>query len=384
MERNAEAISTYDKLVRESPKSSYVSRALLKKALIYDNTGRTNDALTIFKRVANDFPGTDEALQAVSSAKLIYIDQGKVNEYASWVATLDYVEVADAELDDATYQGAEQPYLENKMNLAKTRLEDYLSQFPDGRHAMKAHFYLGQIYFGSQENSKAIPHYAYVVSRERSEFSEQALARISELYLASKDYENALKYLKRLEAEADFPQNIIFAQTNSMKASFELKRYGEAVTYAEKVLQNAKIDNSIKSDAQVVIARSAMKTGDETKAEKAYTEVLKIATGQLAAEALYYDAYFKNKKANYEESNTAVQKLAKDYSGYKRYGAKGLILMAKNFYALGDAYQASYILESVIKNFSEFKEVVEEAKAELAVIKAVEAKTNASVSPEEN
>lgn len=384
MEKNTEAIAAYDKLVRENPKSGFVSRSLLKKALIYDNTNRSNDALALFKRVASDFPGTDEALQAVSSAKLIYIDQGRVSDYASWVATLDYVEVESAELDDATYQGAEQPYLENKLKLAATRLEGYLSDFSNGRHALKAHFYLGQIYFGMEEKTKAIPHYSFVVSKERSEFSEQALARISELYLATKDYENALKYLRRLETEADFPQNIIFAQTNSMKASYELKRYGEAVTYAEKVLSNSKIDNAIKSDAQVVIARSAMKTGNEDKAEKAYAEVAKIATGLMAAEALYHDAYFKNKKAQYESSNASVQKLAKDYSGYKLYGAKGLVLMAKNFYELKDAYQASYILESVIKNFAEFPEVVDEAKAELAVIKAAEAKTNASVTPNEN
>ncbi len=379
---NDDAIAAYNQLIGEIPNSSFVSKALLKKALIFDNTGKSNEALSIFKKVAKDFPSTPEALQAVSSAKIIYIDQGNVDEYARWVKTLDYVQVGDTELDDAAYLAAEQPYLENKQAVAKSRFEDYLKQFPNGQHAMNAHFYLGQIYFSAQENDKAIPHFEFVVNRERNEFTEQALARVSELYLGKKEYKNALTYLKRLETEADFPQNIIFAQTNSMKASYELKQYAEAVNYAEKVLQNAKIDNSIKSDAQVIIARSAMKTNNEIKAKAAYAEVQKIATGQLAAEALYYEAYFKNKEGNFEASNSAVQKLAKDYSAYKLYGAKGLVLMAKNFYALKDAYQASYILESVITNFTDFPEVVEEAKAELALIKKEEAKTNSSVETE--
>lgn len=377
--KNSEAISAYDQLIRDIPNSSFVSKALLKKALIYENTGKSNEALAIFKRVAKDFPSTSEALQAVASAKIIYIDQGNVDDYAAWVKTLDYVEVGDTELDDAAYLAAEKPYLENNQSQAKSRFEEYLKQFPNGQHAQNAHFYLGQIYFADAKNDAAIPHFEYVVNRERSEFTEQALARVSELYLGKKDYQNALKYLNRLEDEADFPQNIIFAQANKMKASYELKQYSEAVNYAEKVLQNSKIDNSIKSDAQVIIARSAMKTNNEEKAKTAYAEVQKIATGQLAAEALYYDAYFKNKDGNFEASNASVQKLAKDYSSYKLYGAKGLVLMAKNFYALKDAYQATYILESVIKNFPDFPEVVEEAKAELAVIKNAEAKTNSSV-----
>ena len=57
--------------------------------------------------------------------------------------------------------------------------------------------------------------------------------------------------------------------------------------------------------------------------------------------------------------------------------------MAKNFYALDDAYQATYILESVIQNFAEFDEVVNESRQELRRIKSEEAKTNASVETEE-
>lgn len=384
-DKTADAQRAYGKLVKEFPKSSYVSKTLLKQALLLDNTGDSNKALTIFKKVANDYPSTPEALQAVNSAKIIYIDQGRVDDYASWVQTLDFVQVEDAELDDASYQAAEKPYLENNVSLATKRFEDYLKQFPTGQHALQAHFYLGQLYFGEAEISQAIPHYKFVLDKERSEFTEQALARISEIYLTQKDYPNALSYLKRLEAEADFPQNIIFAQTNAMKASYELEQYGEAVAYADKVLANEKIDTNIQSDAQIIIARSAIKTNNEAKARSAYKEVAKIATGELAAEALYYDAYFKNKDTKFAASNETVQKLAKDYSGYKLYGAKGLLLMAKNFYALGDAYQATYILESLITNFTDFPKVVAEAQIELNKIKAAEAKTNSSVeTPEGN
>jgi len=158
-----------------------------------------------------------------------------------------------------------------------------------------------------------------------------------------------------------------------------LEKYNQAVSYAEKVLNSSTIDNKIKSDAHVIIARSAIKTGDETKAKQAYAEVEKVASGELMAEALYYNAYFKHKEGKFEASNTTVQKLAKDYSSYKYYSAKGLVIMAKNFYALGDAFQATYILESVTENFKEFEDVVAEAQKELNTIKAEEAKTNSSV-----
>ena len=84
---------------------------------------------------------------------------------------------------------------------------------------------------------------------------------------------------------------------------------------------------------------------------------------------------------SYQErsENTVIQKLAKNYSDYKYFGAKGLLLMATNFYALKDSYQATYILETIIKNFTDFPEVVAQAQKDLETIKAEESKTNSSI-----
>ena len=145
------------------------------------------------------------------------------------------------------------------------------------------------------------------------------------------------------------------------------------------VLKNRKLEDRIKSDAHIIIARSAIKTNNLEKARIAYKKVEKIATGKLKSEALYYDAYFENKDGSYRISNQKIQKIAADYAAYKYWGAKGLTLMATNYYELKDAYQATYILESVLKKFSEFDDVVEEATNELNRIKTEEAKTNESI-----
>jgi len=163
------------------------------------------------------------------------------------------------------------------------------------------------------------------------------------------------------------------------KGYYTNKNYSKAVDYAELVLQNSKLEARIKSDAHVIIARSAMQTNMETKAREAYKKVEEIASGELKAEALYYSAYFENKDGSYRVSNQIIQKIAANYATHKYWAAKGLIIMATNFYELKDAYQATYILESVIKNFPQFNEVVEEATKELNRIKTEQAKTNESI-----
>ncbi len=382
--QNDKAIAMYDRLNAEYKNSVFHSKSILRQGLIYYNANQIEKALSKFKDVARNFPNSEEAVQSVATARLIYIDTGRVAEYAAWVKTLDYVEVTDADLDNATYLAAEKQYLENKTDNAIKQFNSYLGQFPNGIHALKSHFYLAELYSKKSLPENAQPHYEFVVSKPKSEYTEQAIVKLSETYLNASQWNKAIPLLKQLETEADYPQNIIYAQSNLMNAYYQQEKYNDAERYAEKVLSSSKLDNKVKSDAQIIIARSAIKTGNESKAKTAYATVEKIATGALAAEALYYSAYFKNKEGSYEASNTTAQKLAKDYGSYKYFSAKGLVLMAKNFYALKDAFQATYILESVISNFPEFKDVVQEAQAQLSTIKAQEAKTNSSIRADQN
>ncbi len=373
------AIRTYDKLISEFKNGSYAAKAILRQGLVYYNGNQDQQALAKFKKVAAEYPRTPESLEAVATARLIYVDNGRVDEYAAWVRTLDYVEVSDADLDNDTYAAAEKQYQQGNAKQAISGFSGYVSKFPNGIHALKANFYLAQLYYADGLEANAIPNYEYVVSKPRNEFTEQSLARLGQIHIKRQHAAKATAVLKRLEAEADFPQNVTFAQANLMKTYYEQKDYANAVAYADKVLANAKADERVKSDAQIIVARSAIKTGDESKARAAYAKLQGMATGELAAEALFYDAYFKNKDGKYEASNSVVQKLSRDYSGYKYFGAKGLVVMAKNFYGLKDSYQATYILESVIKNFTQFPDVVQEAQTELDAIRAQEAKTNSSI-----
>lgn len=376
----SKALAAFDTLLKVHPSSSFKARAILRQGLIYYNGNKSSEALDKFKKVVADYPGSSEAIEAVQNAKLVYMDTGKMDEYATWVKGLSFVEVTDTELDRDTYESAEKQYVQNNTDAAIAGYKKYLQNFPNGSKALQAHFYLGQMYFAAKDYSNAEKHYNSVAQENKNDFTEIALARLAEIYLKEKNTEKALVVLKRLENEAVQEQNKVFSGSNIMKIYYEQNDYANALKYAERILQMSKADAKVKNDAQIIIARTAFKNGEIEKAKKAYADILKSAKGELAAEALYYDAYFKNKESKFEASNESVQKIAKDYSAYKYYGAKGLIVMAKNFYALQDSYQATYILDNVIKNFSEYNDVVTEAQKELDFIKKEEAKRNSSIS----
>ena len=379
---SAKAIEIYTDLITTYSTSPLVSKALLRKGLIEYNQNDTQSALKSFNSVATGYPSSPEAFQAISSSRSIYIDLGQVDTYALWVKSLDYASVSDSELETATYEAAEKQYLDNNVKKAVELFNGYIVGFPNGKQLIKAHFYLAELYNMSALTVNALPHYQYVCEQPVSEFTEKALFKRSKILLYSEDFKVVLNVLLRLESESKNPQNRLYAQSNLMKLYFQFKDYDAAIRYAETILQNSKTDVYIKSDAYIITARAAMKTNNQIKARAAYSQVQEIATGAMGAEAQYYEAYFINSDGDFEASNESVQVLIKNFSSYKYYASKGLIIMAKNFYALNDDFQATYILENVTQNFTDFKEVVDEAQLELERIKLEVSKTNSSVETE--
>jgi len=215
--KNQLALERFDKLISNYNRSPLVSQAMLKKGLIYYNTDKNEQAITTYKGVVNRFPNTAEANQAVKNIRQIYIDLGRVDEYATWVKTVDFINVSDAELDNDMYESAEKQYLQNNAKKAIISFKKYIESFPKGIHILKVNFYLAQSLFAENLHSETVPYYNYVIKQTQNEFTESALSRLSLVYLEKDNWAEATPLLERLEKEADLPQNITFAQSNLMK-----------------------------------------------------------------------------------------------------------------------------------------------------------------------
>ncbi len=378
-QQNNPAIQAFEVLIEKYPNSSKKSRAILRQGLIYYKTNQSDLALSKFKTVVNESPNSAEAVEAVQNARLIYMENGQVDQYAQWVKGLSFIEVSDSEIESDSFDSADRQYILNNTQEAIKGYQQYLREFPKGKNALNANFNLAQMFFSSQDLDKAQNYYTAVLEFGKNQYSEISLVRLAEIYLKQNKLPQAKQVLSELELEASVQQNQIFAMSNLMKLYYQENNYEQALSYAQKVLAKSNLENRVKSDAELIVARTAFVTQDMQKAKQGYQKVLASASGEVAAEALFYQAYFENNEGKYDLSNQTIQLLAKDYSSYPYYGAKGLVLMAKNFYALNDSYQATYILDSVIENFSQYNDVVFEAKKELQAINAEEAKRNSSV-----
>lgn len=379
LEQYQKAIEVFDAFLKEHPRSVFVSRALLRQGLAYYHINEKEKAIECYKKVAEEFPGSSDAVAAVNNARDTATQIGKTAEIAAWIQSLDFYDISTTELENDLYSAVDYQLRNKNTSNALTAINEYLKAYPNGLHATKAHFNAADIYFQENKINEAKSHYENVLKRGKTEYLEPSLLRLSTIYINEKDQVSTRRILSLLENNASNDANKLFAQSNLMKVAYEEDDVATASKYAEILMKNTKIDQRIKADATAISARVAMKNNQTSEAKTRYEQLGKIASGELKAEALYHEAYFKHIDKAYEASNKLIETVVKDYSAYKFYSAKSLILLAKNFYQLNDSYQATYVLENVISGAKEYPEIVNEAQVELNRIKTEEAKRNSSV-----
>ena len=370
----------FHKLTREYPASIFIPKALVRQGLLYYNMGQNDKALGKFKETVKRFPNSPDSYEAIANAKNIYIDKGNVDDYIKWLKKIDFIDIANSDIDNTTFQLAEKTYFESKIKKeAIKNLTNYINKFPRGIHRVKANFYLAEIYHKLEKFKEAIPCYKFIIDENSNQYTEDALVKLSDIFLKSNHFKRALPLLERLEQEAHLAENVLFAKSNLMKGYYETKAYKQAIEYGHKILLIGKISTGFENDAKKIIARSSFKIDDFTNAESYYASIKNTAKGELKAEVLYHLSFFKRKHKEYEKSNKIIKDLIAKHASYKYWAVKSYVLMGKNYASLNDIYQATYVLENVIKNFSQFKDIIKEADKALRTIKPKQAKKNSSV-----
>ena len=376
------AISRYDEMIRRFPKSPYLSKAILNKGLILYNQEKLSLAEGVLKKLVVRFPNEAVAKQALGTLKEIAVDSDNVPAFTQWLRSLNIKTFSDDELEKTAFTAAEKQFISNRKKQAQKSFMSYLEAYPEGPNALNAHFVLAEIYFEESEGENALHHYRKLIDEQPNEYAEQALVRATQILVLQEREKEAVPLWRQLENSAVFPENKRYAMFNLMRSYFESEDLEIAQQKAESVLALPNIEVKVKWDAYKILAQTSVALNDSLKAQEAYKVLENAPIEELAAEAYYFRAhqYFKNNA--FKPSNEVIATLSQKFSSQPFWAAKSLLLMAKNFYALDDAFQATYILESLADNYSQFPEILDEGNALLKQINQEQAEQNASLSPQ--
>ena len=357
------AIATYDRLLNEFNSSPYLAQAALNKGLILYNTERYAQAQMVLEEVAVKYKRYAVAQQAVRTLREIAVDQGTVGKFSQWVRSQGLTTFTDNELEKTAFEAAEKRFLEGNSKTAERLLSEYLENYPQGTYFLTATYYLAELYFEKQDMENAQLAYEELAQGNITNYSEKALVRLISLLKSKSELGQSIPYLEKLDSIASFKENKRFALLNLMQAYYSEAAYLKTLTLTERVLSLSDLEPNLKWDALTLKAKSALAIKDSLTAATTYKMLETAPEPNIVAEALYYRAYQLYGEKQFEASNELIGKIAQLGSASGIWNVKALLLLAKNYYALEDSFQAVFVLESIIENFDAYPNQIEEAKS---------------------
>ena len=372
LKQEQEALAYYNQLINDFPKSNYLAEAHLKVGLIHYNQRADDLALNAFNTVVKNYGNSSHASAALEKIRKIYIDKGDAEAFEDYINGVPFANISKAKLDSTAYVIAENNYLEGNCEKATRDFTNYLKRYPQGVFSLNAHFYRGSCEAAAGFDQEAASDFEFVLDKPSNKFTEKALVELARIYRSMDYLDSAAVLYKELLSTAVRTTNQNQARIALMEIYFEKEDYKSASEYAKTLLDGSLLPTDLWQKAQLTLAKTYFEQENYQQSEF-YLDTLSSAKTKFGAEAKYMLAQMHYLKGNYAESDSMIYLLVDQVPSFPYWIAKGFILLADNFIAKGDAYNARVTFQSVIDN-AEDEELLSIAKEKLRILNDSEKK----------
>lgn len=370
-EKFADALPYLNTIINGANSGGLRPVAYLKSGLSYYNLNKNNEALASYQQLIQQYPQSPEADEALDNIKAIYVEEGRPNEYVELMRKNGKT-ITVSEADSLTYTAAELKYNNNDCAGAIKSFNNYLSQYPGGAYALEANFFRSECYYKNKDWQNALQGYDYVSSKGLNKFFERATLTAARIhYFELKDYNNAKKYFSLLATGAVNQDNQLEALRGLVRCYYQLKDYAQANEAAKQLLARKGISTDDKSVAFLVLGKSQQVKSDYSNAIASFKSCAAINKSAWGAEARYESAACQFALHNLPAAEKAAQAVIRETGSYDHWVTKAYILLGDIFMEQKDYFNAKATYESVAMN-STIPELKTEAQQKLEKAKETE------------
>jgi tetratricopeptide (TPR) repeat protein len=359
------AVAGFTNLINNRAESRLVPFALQRRGIAYNNLRRHQEAAADFKRVLDEFPTSRAASNSLLSLQESLNATNQAEEFDQYLTHFKNANPQSDALESIEFEAAKSLYFSENYPQAATKFEAYLQNYPNNNLAVEARYFLADAYFRQNKKEIALQRMREVVAENKSEYVNRAVARVAEMEFENQNYHEAIKFYNRLREQSNNRRDQASALLGIMKSHYLLKDYDNTRKAATALIDLGGATPLALNTAMLYRGKAFYDQGKLDEAIKEFTATATAATDVSGAEAQYLlaEALFKQKK--YAESVDAAQKSAISFADHEYWLGRSFILIAENFAAQNEMFQAKQTLTSVIEN-SPLPEIVDLAKAKLA------------------
>jgi len=369
LKKPVDAIASFNLLMKNFEGSPLSRKAGIQIALQYFNQGDKDNAVAAYKKVIEQYPGSEEARIALSDLKMIYVNSNAVGDFVDYTKDLGNVPGIDAsEQDSLSFTAAEHLLMDGKNDAAIKSFKAYLTKFPSGAFQTDCHYHLGNLLMLKKEKDEPLEHLDFVAKQTGHKFQAEAAEMAAETYYEDKNYSKALPNFELMESLATEKNTRIAAKLGKLRCLYFNNEKKEAIEAANNLINEASLSTDIQKEARYYRALSLLENGQEDKA-KIDLEALSVETQTaFGAESRFRLADYLFKKGSMKESERLIQNFIKDGTSHSYWLARSFVLLADINILRKDDFQAKQYLLSLKENYKTDNDVQEMISTRLSAI----------------
>jgi tetratricopeptide (TPR) repeat protein len=361
----------YSKLISGKPASRFVPFAYGRRAAanynLKDYKKTAGDYITLLDQYPNHPASKDILLPLQEALNLA----GQAGEFDAYLAKIKKANPELKGLESVEFETSKNLYFNQDYAKAISSLTNFISSYPESSFITEAKYYRAECFYRQKDSQKALDGYREIFSNEKFAFANKVAGRVAELEFKLGRYEQAVEANKELGKLATTAKEKYASWGGLMDAYFLLNAYDSSLTYANKLLNDGGVSAAVQNRAALTSGKIAMGKGDYETAKDEFLTIVNNSPDEFGAEAKYRIAEIQFLSKAYKQSNETLFSLNKDYSSYATWVGKAFLLIAENYAAQGENFQAKATLKSLVDKFP-LEAIKEEARVKLKSIEQME------------
>ena len=347
---NNAALKAYDNLLRDYPASTYARQGMLRKAIASLSAGRRKEAKDAYRQIISSYPTSEEARMAADDLKRIYADEGKLQEYSEFIASVpDAPQTEASELEALAFRAAESDYVANDRT---ERLADYLRTYPGGVHEPQALLLMAKAAEAAGRDAEALEYATRLTDRyPHADVSEDALIIRAEAELAQGRGAASLESYRRLEQSASSPRRLQQARLGVMRTALMLDENATALEAADRLLSSSAENLTGLQEISYDRALALSRLGRNDEAEAAWALLAASPEEEYGARAAVSLAESQLRSGNAEKARATADALINANPPHAYWLARGFIVLSDALRAQGNGFEADEYLRSLKSNY---------------------------------
>ncbi|MCA6073331.1 tetratricopeptide repeat protein [Fulvivirga sedimenti] len=373
-----EAVAGFSKLIRQKPSSQYVPYAYLRRATSNYNLQKYDNSIADYQVILKDYPTHSIASEALLPLQEVLNVQGRSAEFSTYLNQFKAANPESQNVESLEFETAKNFYYNLEYNKTIDAFRAYVSSYPNNPKVPEARYFMAESYYRLNEYEPAKQLYEGLATMKNFEQYNRVIARLADIQTITGNRQAALTRYYQLASVAQNKKEQYNAWSGLMENYYELGRYDSATRYARLILERANVNVASQNKASLYIGKAAYARGDYATARDEFLATLNTARDQYGAEAQYLlgDIFYRDGK--YQQSIETLISLNKNFEMYEQWVGESYLLLADNYIAMDDTFQAKGTLKSIIDNFPDEK-IKERARKKLSVIQADEEANETSV-----